>query len=291
MHGATNRVADFLSRVPGARPSAGVATNDAADGDDDWSVLSVDVFGQTITRDQLQQASSADATIQSVVEHVKRGWPGAAQLSPAVCPYFQLRDELSIEGDGLGCLWREQRLVIPEALQGAVLALAQDGHLGIVKTKQRCRDFVWWPGMERQIEQVVRSCESCARSGKASKPHAAPVVVRPWPSAPWQSLQIDLFGEIHDAPMHFRFMLVVHDLHSKWPEVIPGHRFRSSDVVTALQDRSLWSSGGNYHRWIMARNFVRLNLKLTFGRAGSVMLPRHCTTRKPMAGWSVLIKC
>ena len=35
------------------------------------------------------------------------------------------------------------------------------------------------------------------------------------------------------ATQAFRFLLVVHDRFSKWPEV-PGHQFWASDVVSAL---------------------------------------------------------
>ena len=44
---------------------------------------------------------------------------------------------------------RGTRLVIPIKLRKQVLDLAHEGHQGIVKTKQRLRTKVWWPGIDR----------------------------------------------------------------------------------------------------------------------------------------------
>eukprot|EP00118_Oscarella_pearsei_P023702 m.286809 g.286809 ORF g.286809 m.286809 type:complete len:321 (+) comp40699_c0_seq27:1227-2189(+) len=199
--GSANKVADFLSRNAGPPVLLG---SQADEDDDDWSVLAVDAFGQAIAPDQLKQASKSDAVLKQVSAYVTNGWPAAKQVPVELRPFYHLREELSPASDGSGCLWRGTRLVIPEALRGRILELAHEGHLGIVKTKQRCRDFVWWPGLDRHVEDMVHSCEPCAVSGKSVKPHAAPVAVRPWPSGPWQSLQIDLFGEIKDAPAQWR---------------------------------------------------------------------------------------
>ena len=118
-------------------------------------------------------------------------------------PFYSLHEELRTSEYESSCLWQGDQLVVPRSLRAAVPTLAHEGHLGIVKTKQRCRDCVWWPGMDRQVENLVRSCESCAVSGKSTLPHPAPVAPRPWPARPWQSLQVDLFGELRDGYSSF----------------------------------------------------------------------------------------
>ena len=54
-------------------------------------------------------------------------------------------------------------MVIPQSLRGEMLERAYEEHLGIVKTKARVREVIWWPGMNNQVEQLVSSCETCAR--------------------------------------------------------------------------------------------------------------------------------
>ena len=54
-------------------------------------------------------------------------------------------------------------MVIPQSLRGEMLERAHDKHLGIVKTKARVREVIWWSGMNNQVEQLVSSCESLRR--------------------------------------------------------------------------------------------------------------------------------
>ncbi len=120
---------------------------------------------------------------------------------------------------GRVCLARGHRAVVPESLRSRVLQMAHEGHLGVVKVKQRCRDTVWWPHIDPDVEELVRNCACCLLSGKTGQPATAPLTSTPWPFSPWEHIQVDLCGELHGAPAHARYLLVVHDLHSKWPEV------------------------------------------------------------------------
>ena len=69
----------------------------------------------------------------------------------------------------------------------------------------------------RHIETFLRDCEGCAVCEKSMKPKQPPL--QPWPEKPWQHIQIDIFGEVQAAPLSQRFFVVVHDVHSKWPEI------------------------------------------------------------------------
>lgn len=72
--------------------------------------------------------------------------------------------------------------MIPKALRSQVVALAHEGHLGIVGTKQNLRTKVWWPGMEADAEKYCRSCHGCQITGKSSGP--GPLRSTPLPVAP-----------------------------------------------------------------------------------------------------------
>ena len=41
--------------------------------------------------------------------------------------------------------------------------LLHTGHLGMVKMKGRARETVFWPGITKEIEDIVYNCESCQR--------------------------------------------------------------------------------------------------------------------------------
>ena len=114
--------------------------------------------------------------------------------------------------------------------------MAHEGHLGIVRVKQRCRDLVWWPGIDCDIETMVKDYEPCLLSGKCGPPPATPLQPILWPSHPWEHLQLDICGEIHGrgVPHHQRFLVVAYDLHSKWPEVIPAGTVTTHVIIDIL---------------------------------------------------------
>ena len=127
-------------------------------------------------------------------------------------------------------------MIVPGALRGRVLELAHEGHLGIVRTKQRCRDFVWCLALDRQVEQLVRNCKPCIVSGKSCCPRVAPIQPTQWLRGPWLEIQVDIFGELVIAPREHRFPTVVHDLYSKWLEICSTAQVRASDVISFLED-------------------------------------------------------
>ena len=61
------------------------------------------------------------------------------------------------------CLIFEHRVVIPPSLRQAILGDLHLGHIGIVKMKGLARSFVYWPGIDSDIEQMAKSCMDCAR--------------------------------------------------------------------------------------------------------------------------------
>ncbi len=50
------------------------------------------------------------------------------------------------------------RVVVPLKLRSQVLEELHVGHLGVVKIKSLARSFVWWPGIDQQIEQFAMHC-------------------------------------------------------------------------------------------------------------------------------------
>jgi len=64
-------------------------------------------------------------------------------------------------------------------------------HLGIVKCKQRARDVVFWPGMGKEIEEMISESDTC-QEYRASNPKE-PMIARQIPTRSWEIVAIDLF--------------------------------------------------------------------------------------------------
>ena len=101
--------------------------------------------------------------------------------------------------------------------------------------KALARSFVWWPGIDKDLENVVSSCDSCQRT-RHSPP---PAPLHPWefPSAPWERLHADFAGPF----LHKMFLIVV-DAHTKWLEVIPMSTTTTQTTVEKL--RSIFATHG-----------------------------------------------
>jgi hypothetical protein len=123
--------------------------------------------------------------------------------------YQAVKSELSVCDS---VLLRGERIVIPVSLRSRCIELAHEGHQGIVKTKQRLRTKVWWPSIDREAEQVCRSCEDCIRVGAPNPP--VPLCMTKFPSQPWQHLSCDILGPLPNGQSVF----VVVDYYSRFFE-------------------------------------------------------------------------
>lgn len=254
--GRENHVADWLSRsfddteptLP--TPTTTVAPTAEALSDDDVSDIDSDdriiatVFGAigtaVITLPAVGQATALDDQLSRVRDFILNGWPVEKRAVPAdLRTFYGLREELSTALQGQ-CIVRGSRTIIPSTLRATVLELAHEGHPGIVRMKQRCREAVWWPGIDGDVETFVRDCAACIVSGKSARPVPGPLQPVPLPSGPWRKLALDFAGEFTAAPAHHRYLLVAMDFYSKWPEVALCGSATSAAVIeflTALFDR------------------------------------------------------
>jgi len=101
--------------------------------------------------------------------------------------------------------------------------------------KSLARGCVWWPGLDQQLEQQVRTCASCQQV--RNKPSAAPLYHWEWPERPWVRLHIDYAG-----PFLGKYFLVAIDSHSKWLEVHPVNAATSAVTIDKL--RFIFSTHG-----------------------------------------------
>ena len=110
--------------------------------------------------------------------------------------YKAIKEELWVIGQ---VVMRGSRIVIPESLQKRTIMLAHEGHQDMVRTKARLQEKVWWPQMDKQVEQAVRACYPCQLVGSRSKPE--PVRSIRLPDCLWQvSQSIFLRHPSHQKP-------------------------------------------------------------------------------------------
>ena len=107
---------------------------------------------------EIKQCQESDEACQQIAEFCQSGWPEKTSLTAAVKPYFPLSAEFSVY-DGL--LLRGGHIVIPPPLRKELLNRIHSGHQGITKCRERARQSIWWPGLAKELGELVRNCREC----------------------------------------------------------------------------------------------------------------------------------
>ena len=168
----------------------------------------------------------ADADYQCLIRYVEDGFPASRNdTPPPLQPYWGGRHHLSVDH---GIVLKGNRIVVPTSLRPQVLRDLHAPHQGIVRTKSRARRVVHWPGMSRQLEDLIRDCQPC-RTYQPS--HASePLLQDRLPTLPFESTSADLF-----SCQGWEY-LVYSDRLTGWPCVAKiGRTTTSVDVIHSLR--------------------------------------------------------
>ena len=114
-------------------------------------------------------------------------WPEKSKIAAELIPYWRLRGELSVCDD---LLLYDTCIVVPKSAQQEALRKVHQGHQGILKCRQKMKTGVWWPGVSKAIENIVKNCPECA---KTTLPAREPLLQSTLPNFPWEKVATDLF--------------------------------------------------------------------------------------------------
>ena len=137
--------------------------------------------------EEIRRHQESNEIRQSITEFCKSGWPKEKQLFAETKEYLPMAAKFTVENN---VLLRGNRIVIPPPLQQNILSHIHEGYQGITKCRERARNSIWWPGISRDIEHLVSSCEICT---KAQIQRAQPLIPSALPELPWQQVATDLF--------------------------------------------------------------------------------------------------
>ena len=179
-----------------------------------------------VTATDIKSETDKDPLLNKVLQFVRNGWP----VDDPTCekdlqPYFKKKDELSVHS---GCLLWGSRVIVPPKCRERIVKELHESHPGISRIKSLARGYVWWPGLDQQLEEQVRNCATCQQA--RNKPAAAPLHHWEWPERPWVRLHIDYAG-----PCFGKHFLILVDSHSKWLEVIPVNTATSAVTIEKLK--------------------------------------------------------
>lgn len=106
-----------------------------------------------------------DPVTVKLMSYLQHGWPEKNDKSLSNIQANQ--HDLEIVD---GCLMFQDRVVIPVKFRNKLLKMLHVNHSGIVKMKQLARRTVYWPGLNKEIEDFVRQCDTCTKMSAVPKP-------------------------------------------------------------------------------------------------------------------------
>ena len=216
-------IPDALSRSPVSKP---MREDNVLDAETSFSVRSITLRAveslvpdtnrgasgppRDVALDDLRQAAREDPAYSELLQCVRTGFPSDRySLLNSLRPFWKLRDDLYTEDD---LVLYGARIVVPAALRRRVLDRLHDSHRGAEATKRRARQVVYWPGIDSDIVNVVRACESCQVLQPSQQQE--PLRCDDYPTRPFESVSADFFNVAGKS------FLVVVDRLSGWPVVV-----------------------------------------------------------------------
>ena len=166
-----------------------------------------------------------------------------------------------------------EQLVLPEACRDPMLhmahAIPMAGHLGRKKTTERVLQRFFWPGVSKDVAEYCKNCPSCQ---KASSKRVAPAPLIPLPviAEPFSRIALDIVGPLPRSRSGNRFVLVICDYATRYPEAIPLRSVDAEHVAEQLvqvfsrvgiPQEIMSDQGTNFMSTLLAEMYRLLNVQ------------------------------
>ncbi|GBM24788.1 Transposon Ty3-I Gag-Pol polyprotein [Araneus ventricosus] len=136
--------------------------------------------------------------------------------------------------DGSSCRWQ---LIHPKSRIQEVLRETHDcasgGHFGVMQTLSKPRDRFYWDRLRADVEKWCRECHACG-ARKGPKPRINGRLQRYNVGAPFERMALHILGSLPVTTKGNRYVLVIMDYFTKWPEAIPIPDQEASTVAEEL---------------------------------------------------------
>src|SRR5215213_5578364 len=127
--------------------------------------------------------------------------------------------------------------VLKEDETDAILFMAHNhetgGHFGTDTTYNKIADRYYWKGMYDDTRKYIKCCDICqSRGQKGGKSYLNPIEV----GEPFERIGIDFVGPLERTKRRNRYILVVTDYLTKWPEAKAMKEATAENVVKFIYE-------------------------------------------------------
>ncbi|UYV79706.1 K02A2.6-like [Cordylochernes scorpioides] len=196
--GKVIHTADTLSR-----DSISEETIDTSDLDLQNTIMTLNLKVTTKRYQEILRDMESDEEMIKLRDHILNGWPiHKKSVDYAVKPYWHFQRE-------------------------SILQTLHMSHQGISACKNRAHEAIYWPGLDREIEEMVYKCRICQESQPSQRKE--PLIPHEIADYPWQKVAIDFFYLDQSV-----FIIIV-DYYSSFPEVIKVASTSAKEILPVLK--------------------------------------------------------
>ena len=182
--GKLNVIADALSRVSPQDVEPNIEQESPI-----FAVNTLTNFQEGEEKMALMEETAKDPEFSALHKLISEGWPPKRSNVPDnLKDYWNYRDELTVEN---GILLKSHKFIVPKNLQSVYINKIHAGHLGINKSLQKAREYLFWKGYTKDISEAIDKCTLCQENAP-SNPQCFQYISEV-PPHPWHTLGTDLF--------------------------------------------------------------------------------------------------
>ena len=191
---------------------------------------------------EIAKETVKDPVLSQVMAKIRQGRSSSGKhKDSALKPYLQRMSQGQLTVN-LGCVMWGHRVCIPEKLWARVVEHIHSSHPGIEHSKRIARGYVWFPGIDKKLEERCRQFQCCVEASNMPA-----YTVQPWPTPKesWERVHSDLYQWDGQD-----FILIV-DAYSNWVEITKMKSTTSSAIIATLSEQ--------FKRWGLPIKFVTDN--------------------------------
>lgn len=198
---------------------------------------------------EVRESQLTDPDIKPILELIESSstrpsWQDISSYSPDTKRYWALWDSLHIRDGVLYRKWESEdgktskwQLVLPRSRIPEVLEQLHSsptgGHFGVMKTIRKIRERFFWNKVKDDVEKWCKSCDACG-ARKGPKTRCRGKLQRYNVGAPFERIAFDILGPLPRSNDGNKYILVVMDYFTKWPEAYPIPDQEATTVAEVL---------------------------------------------------------